>query len=394
MDKHIVVLGGGYSGLLCARRLAQQTRGHDLRITLVDSNPYFTERIRWHQIASGQAIKNYHYTELVRGTSITFVQGRVTQLLPNDNAVVLNATTGDQTLTYDRLVYALGSHIDMDAVKGVREHALSVSTYYSTVQLQKRLAQAKKGEKVVICGAGLTGIELAFEVAETYPKLHISLLTRDTFGIGLSQKATQHLRKQFAKHNIHLMENALISEVSEQAIHIGDTSIPFDVCVWAGAFAVPSLPRDAQIAVNANGQMIVDNRLRSLSHPTIHGIGDAASVDDAIKTPIRMGCKTAMPMGAHVADEISTLLNNQPQRTYDYAYSPTLISLGRRDAIVQFVDPDGAPQERILTGWLAVQVKEWICRGTIFMLYHPKWVVYTRHSKQVVQHRQQYALNG
>jgi NADH dehydrogenase FAD-containing subunit len=392
MSNKIVVVGGGYSGLLCARRLAHYTKGMDVRITLVDSNPYFTERIRWHQAASGQTIKNHPYSKWVRGTNITFVQGRVTQLLPDENIVLVDTANSKEKLEYERLVYALGSHIDLNTVKGVRQHAHSVSTYDSTQRLQERLVQANSTEKVVICGAGLTGIELAFEFAESYPHLHISLLTRDTFGGGLSHKATTYLCQQFHKRGITLMEHALVQEISANAVHTAQSPVPFDVCVWAGAFAVPTLPHEANIAVNANGQILVDNHLRSLSHPNIYAVGDAASVDDAIQTPIRMGCKTAVPMGAHAADEISAHLKHQPQRAYDYAYSPTLISIGRRDGIVQMVDADGAPQERIFTGWLAVQIKEWISRGTVFQLKHPRFVVYTRHSNKEIQHRQQLAM--
>jgi NADH dehydrogenase FAD-containing subunit len=115
--------------------------------------------------------------------------------------------------------------------------------------------------------------------------------------------------------------------------------------------------------------MQVDAALRSVAHPNIYAVGDAAA------TPLRMACATAMPMGAYAADHLAARLNGQPQiEPFRFAYVLQCLSLGRRRALVQFVDRDDTPQERIITGWWGARIKELICRFTVWSLRWEKRV--------------------
>ena len=78
----IVVLGAGYTGMLAAIRLARRTRKLDVAITLVNPSARFTERLRMHQIAAGQELAHHDIPEILDGTGIDFVQGRVTAIDP------------------------------------------------------------------------------------------------------------------------------------------------------------------------------------------------------------------------------------------------------------------------------------------------------------------------
>jgi NADH dehydrogenase len=82
-----------------------------------------------------------------------------------------------------------------------------------------------------------------------------------------------------------------------------------------------------------------------------------------------MGCKSAGPTGAHVADNLARQLAGQPERPFDYAVPLYCVSLGRRDGLVQATAPGGAPTGRVITGRLAVWIKELICKGTVWILH-------------------------
>jgi NADH:ubiquinone reductase (H+-translocating) len=60
--KEIVIVGAGYSGMAAATGLAGRTKGRDdVRITLINPQSRFTERLRLHQVASGQDLASWRF---------------------------------------------------------------------------------------------------------------------------------------------------------------------------------------------------------------------------------------------------------------------------------------------------------------------------------------------
>lgn len=394
MKHRIVILGAGYAGMMAAIRLARSHRHAD--ITLVNASNQFVERIRLHQHAAGQTLKHRPIPAMVGSKHVTFVQGWVTGINPQTRTISLSGQHAPETLPYDTLVYALGSSTNLDAVPGVREHALPIESPTLRPAVE---ALAATGGRLLIVGGGLTGIESATEIAEaigTRKNVRVTLLTQAAFGEGLSEKARLHLRRVFTRLGIEVLEHKTITRV-ERGVATTDSGemLPFDVCVWAGSFAVAPLAREAGFSVNAHGQIRVDAFLRSVSHPNVYAIGDAAAPLERPGAPIRMACATAMPMAAHASANIAATLAGREPQPFSFAYAIRCISLGRREALIQWVNPDDSPRESITTGRMGVFIKEGICRFTTFSMalervlpgsyYWPKWNV--RHTPAIaVEH--------
>ena len=312
-----LILGGGYAGTLAAVRLAK--RG--VAVTLVDAGEGLVDRIRLHQVTAGDDIPVIPYKRMFRGLAIEVVRARVTRI-DRARGVV---ETSDGEFQYDKLLYTLGSTsgslLGLTAAKNIRE----------------RLKTAKT---VAVIGAGLTGIETAAEIAERFPDVSISLFDAGEIGRDLSEGAARHLRDWMTGHNVALRDNECVE------------TVPADVVLWCNSFVVSPIAREAGLEVNERGQIIVDEHLRS-SDPAIFAAGDAA-----IFRNIRMGCVSAMPMAAYVADFIAGA-TTEPFR---FAFGIRCISLGRRDGIVQFVHADDSPRDSFLSGRPASWVKELICR--------------------------------
>ena len=358
---NILIIGAGYAGTLAALRLAGKT--HNQTITLTNASDTFVERIRLHQLAAGQAPKQRSLPAMLRGKSIDFVQGRVIAIDPVKHTVSVQTANAAQTLTYDKLVYALGSFVDPDAIPGVREHALTLGSVEATRQMQARL-KANPQARVIVSGGGLTGIELTSELAETYPNLSITLLSRDPLGPNLSKRGHAYVLDAFRCRNITVREDVTVERVTPAGVTTADgKQTDADFVIWAGSFTVPSLARESGIAVNRLGQILIDSNLRSLSHPDIFAVGDAAACG------VRMACATAMPQGAHAADNLAALVQNKPLKPFRFGFGGRCISLGRHDGLVQRVNADDSPVEQIITGRMAALIKELICRYTTFSLH-------------------------
>jgi NADH dehydrogenase FAD-containing subunit len=82
-----------------------------------------------------------------------------------------------------------------------------------------------------------------------------------------------------------------------------------------------------------------------------------------------MSCQSAMPQGAHAADSIAARLRGQVVQPFRFGFTAQCVSLGRRDAVVQFVRHDDSPTDRILTGWLGATVKELVCKFAVEMAF-------------------------
>jgi NADH:ubiquinone reductase (H+-translocating) len=350
----IVIIGAGYAGLITALRLSREATA---QITLINATPNFTERIRLHQVSAGYTPKQYPITQMIRGRSIHFMQGIVTSI--HDHSVTIDTDDTPKEIAFDRLVYALGSFPDTNAVQGIKEHAFTLHTN-DVPSLRTAL---QNGGRVLVCGGGLTAIESVTELAEAYPHNHFTLVTRGKVGEGLSQKGREYLYRTFESLNIDICESVDIQKIEQNYVQTTMGDIDFDTCVWVGGFRAPSLASDSGIATNARGQIIVDDTLRSLSHRHIYAVGDSAYLPH-----IRMACATALPMGAHTADNLVAWLRNEPEKPFRFGYVFQCISLGRKRGLVQFVNADDTPQERILTDSVGAMIKEMICRYTVASL--------------------------
>jgi NADH dehydrogenase FAD-containing subunit len=362
----VVVLGAGYAGLLATLRLARLTRRQPVQITLINASATFMERTRLHQRASGQPIKLWPMAELLSGTRVRFIQGKVTALHPGARQITVQDEAGQKDVGYDHLLYALGSHTTLAQLPGATEFAYAVEQHSAIVQ---QLGQLASGAQILVIGAGLTGIEAATELAESHPHLGVTLATNGALGADLSAAGARHLTQTVQKLGIAVRQQTKIVRLeSGQARTSNGEVIPFDLCLYTAGFAVSPLAAAAGLAVNAKGQVIVDALLHSVSHPAIYAIGDAATFAPEGGLNLRMACATAMPMAAHAAENLVRMLTGKPEEPFRFGYAVRCISLGRANGLVQLVDATDQPRPWVLSGRLGAWVKERILNYTIWSL--------------------------
>ncbi|MFE7746230.1 NAD(P)/FAD-dependent oxidoreductase [Nocardia sp. NPDC057455] len=372
MKHRIVVLGAGYAGANAAGRLAKRLHPADVEITLVNADPEFVERVRMHQLATGQELKSRVLTDVFADTGVRVVSARVTAVDADRKTVDIAAADGSHEIAYDTLVYALGSAAADCDVPGVAEHAYDIAGKQSALRVRERLASLGAGASVLVVGGGLTGIEAATEIAESRPDLEIALVARGGLGDWLSEKAQQHLRKAFDRLGITVHENTDIARVQPAGADTADgRTIPAHITVWTAGFAVHPIAAASTLRVSATGQIVVDDTMRSVSHLDVYAVGDAALAPGANGEPLRMSCASGVPSAYQAADAIAARLTGREIPRNSIGYTAQCMSLGRRDAIVQWVTPDDQPKPSALTGRMAARVKEFICKSAAWSVSHP-----------------------
>ncbi|MEU4654678.1 FAD-dependent oxidoreductase [Streptomyces sp. NPDC023723] len=352
---HVLVLGGGYAGLSAAIQLAARTRRREeIQVTLVNARERFTERMRLHMTATGQRLADLSIPELLAGTGARFVRGWATAVDADARTVRID---DDQVLHYDTLVYGLGGVADTSAVPGAEEHAYALNGAQDAEVLAGRLARLGSGT-VLVAGSGLTGVESAAEIAERYPELDVVLLGRTEPGAAMRPKAGAYLRAALDRLGVRVRGGAEVAKVLPGAVELtGGESVAADVVVWTSGTRVSPLAAAAGLTVDERGRVVTDAALRSVSHPEVFAVGDAAAIRQGYGV-MHGTCQGGMPTGVHAAVSVLRVLKGREPRAFRFGYYHTPVSLGRHDAVVQFTRPDDSPRRIHLTGRMAVRYKE------------------------------------
>jgi NADH dehydrogenase FAD-containing subunit len=341
----IVILGAGYAGMAAAMSLAGRVRRRDdVRITLVNASARFTERLRLHQVAAGEQLADLRLPDLLRGTGIDLEIGWVTAVDAGAHTVRVD---DDRVLEYDTLVYALGGVADT-STPGAADHAYVLDSDQDARLLSAGL---RASGTVVVCGSGLTGVEAAAEIGP---------------------RARSYLQASLRRLGVACRSEASITKVLPGGVELATGEVvPADVVVWTVGVRVAPLAAAAGLTTDASGRVVTDEFLRSVSHPDVYAVGDAAAIRQDYGI-MHGTCQSGMPTGVAAARSIARSLDGRPPKAFRFGYLHTPVSLGREDAVIQFTHRDHTPGRFVLTGRLATWYKEtvssapWPAYGRLF----------------------------
>jgi NADH dehydrogenase FAD-containing subunit len=361
----IVILGAGYAGTAAAMSLAGRVRRRDdVRITLVSASPRFTERLRLHQVAAGERVADLRLPDLLRRTGIALEIGWVTAIDAGAHSVRVDDA---RVLGYDTLIYALGGVADT-SVPGAADHAYVMNSAHDAHLLSAKLRAARS---VVVCGSGLTGVETAAEIASTSAAT-VTLAGRSEPGAEVGPRARAYLQRSLSRLGVTVRAGAPVTKVLPDGVELATGElVPGDVVVWSTGVRVPPLAAAAGLTTDRLGRIVTDRFLRSVSHPDVYAIGDAAAIEQDYGI-MHGTCQSGMPTGVAAARNIARSLTGRRPAAFRFGYVHTPISLGRHDAVVQFTHRDHTPGRFFLTGRLAAWYKEtvssapWPAYGRLF----------------------------
>ncbi|HEY2206990.1 MAG TPA: FAD-dependent oxidoreductase [Pseudonocardia sp.] len=361
MNPKVLVIGAGYAGVSAARRLSRS----DARVTLLNPRPEFVERIRLHQLTVGNRDATIPLARLLP-TSTELVLGTAETV---DAAAHRVRLTDGRTLDYDHLIYAVGSRAHTDVVPGAAEHGVTIGELDGALDARRRLAALRDGAAVTVVGGGLTGVEMATELAEQ-PGRRVRLVTDGPVAPSVGDRGRDYLRRYLAGQRIELIEHAGVAEIDPAKVLLADgRALDSDLTVLTTSFTLPELALRSGLPVSGRGALLVDPTLACVGAPDIVGAGDGALVDG---NPVRMSCQAAIPLGVHAAETVLHRAAGTEPRPLRTRFTGQCISLGRRSALWQRSDSADRPTSFILTGRPGALLKEQICRSTVGIGLNPR----------------------
>jgi NADH dehydrogenase FAD-containing subunit len=354
----LVIVGGGYAGVLAANRLRQLP---DAVITLINPQPDFVERIRLHELAagSGQATVGYD-TLLADGVRLV-----VDEAVRIDVAARRLLLADGDSVPYDYLIYAVGSRSAQPTVPGAAEFAYPLGSLDEAERLRAALAGAVDAP-VCVVGAGPTGIEAAAELAEQGRT--VTLICGKVLGPYLSAPGRRSVARRLRKLGVQLVDGpgATVVGVAADSVTLADgRRLSSGVTVWTAGFGVPELATASGLATDGVGRLLTDETLTSIDDPRIVAAGDAAAPSGQ---PLRMSCQAAIPLGAQAANTVLARLAGTEPAVINQGFTGQCISLGRRGGTIQISRTDDRPLPLYIGGRAAATIKETVCKTTISFL--------------------------
>jgi NADH dehydrogenase FAD-containing subunit len=348
----VIVLGGGYAGVLAANHLLQQQAA---QVTLVNARPEFVERIRLHQLVAGTHDATADYDELL-SDKVALVVDKAERI---DTAARRVELASGNTLDYDYLIYAVGS-----TSAGAPEFAYALSEFEDAQRLRARLQDVPMSAPIVVVGGGLTGIEAASEFAEAGRTT--TLVAGPALGPSLGAQARRSAAKQLAKLGVTVIVGPTVAAVHADHVELSDGRLLRSATtVWTVGFGVPELAARSGLRTDDLGRLLTDETLVSIDDDRVVGAGDAVAPSGS---PLRMSCQAAMPLAAQAARTVLARIDGDAPQAINQAFAGQCVSIGRSYGTIQISRPDDSPRRAYVGGRIAASIKEMVCKGTLWQL--------------------------
>lgn len=331
----ITVVGAGYAGLMALQRLRMQVP--DAELFLVEPRAAFEERIRLHEVAAGVPAQTRDLAALCARLGATHVQRRLAGL--HGRTVALDDGTAHEA---DAVVLAMGSRTRPSPGPAHR-----VDDVRSARALFEALAQ-RPDARVTVIGAGATAIEVVMALAHRFPDARLAIW-RATPGWGLPAAADAAIDARMQARGVEVIDGGPVIALDADGAGSATHHREHDVAVWCAGFAPCDVPLPGRRT--ADGRLAVDAFLQ-LSEG-VFAAGDLA----VPPVPHRLGCVTALPMGAHAAGNAARWLRGEPLVPFAFRDVVACIALDPGYGLVQALAPDGTPEGACLSGRAGGAVK-------------------------------------
>ncbi len=358
--RHVVIVGGGFAGLGCARQLAK----HDhVRVTLIDRNNYHQFQPLLYQVA----------TSLLAPADIAHSLREV--FADQDNvdvklAEISSVNTATNTVTSsdggqwtgDALVLAAGSQPNFFHTPGAAEHAFPLYSLDNATRLRSRILGLfeqvdrhpdlvhRGALNFVIVGGGPTGVEVAGALADMvaltvpaeYRDLDLGVAKIYLVDLGdallkpFSDKAHNYVAKVLTDRNVELRLGTGVKEVGSGHALLSDGAvIPTRCVIWGGGITAAPVAAECGLAQGHGGRIDVAPDLTLADRSEVYAVGDIANVPGPDDQSLPQLGSVALQSGKTAADNILARFEGKPQTAFEYRDKGIMAMIGRGAAIAE-----------------------------------------------------------
>jgi NADH:ubiquinone reductase (H+-translocating) len=356
----VVVVGGGFAGVGCARRLAEHD---DVHVTLIDRHNYHQFQPLLYQVATSQlASSDIAYSLRKLFADDANVDVKLAEVTSVDAAARAVTTADGARFEGDALVLAAGSQPNFFRTKGAQGNAFPLYSLDDAQALRSRIIGVFEAADrdpslidegaltFVVIGGGPTGVELAGALADlisetmtaefrdlavTAAQIHIVDLSPTLLG-PFSDRAHDYVAKVLSRKGVRMHLGVAVTEVGPGHVTLADgTTIQTHCVVWGGGIMAPELAAASGLPQGRGGRIEVRPDLTVQDAPGVYAVGDLANIPSPDgHTHPQLG-SVALQSGRCAADNLLADAAGQPRRSFHYHDKGIMAMIGRGAAIAE-----------------------------------------------------------
>lgn len=396
----VVIVGSGFTGFECARRLARRVRKRDVDVTIISPVDYMLYTPLLPDVAGG-VIDARFVTIPLAGTlhGVRKVRGRVDKIdLVQHTLSFTDLEQRSCNLSWDRLVLTPGSVTRLFDIPGLATYARGLKSVAEALYLRDHVLEqlelscldgddksARARRTIVVVGASYSGTELTVQLralADAAAK-HMSFAAEDVkfllldlaeqvmpeVGERLGRKAMNVLRRR----GIDIRLGLTLKEVHADHVVLSDGSrVDTRTVAWlTGVTAAPLI--EALGLPTEKGRLKVQTDLSVPGYPDVFSAGDAAAVPD-VTQPGKITPPTAqhaMRQGKVLAHNVAASLGYGKVKQYKHRNMGLVVDLGPRAAVANplNVHLSGYPAKFVTRAYHLYAMPRFVNRWAVSLAY-------------------------
>ena len=300
--KKVVIIGGGYAGIYALRELV---KNKNIKITLIDRNTYHNLQPEVYDLIANKsniADVTIDLTTLCLGLNHNYLEYRNLIVRDIDTKQKVIHTEEKELVSYDYLILAAGTRTFFPkSIEGLNnahdikklQWAMFFKQSFENQLFEKIRDEAKQcnDTHIVVVGAGLSGVEIAAEMAYNAKKffkrgnfscdnLKISLVSSSVSILpGLSQKLINISHKRLKSLGINVITNTKLTKLEDGYAYLSNgTKINNSFLIFTGGVEAIKISGLEDITKNNRGQIVVNEYMQTKEHDNIFAIGDLAQI--------------------------------------------------------------------------------------------------------------------
>ena len=366
----ILILGGGFGGVVAAERLAEQL-GDDHQLTLVSRTRNFVFYPGLVRLAFGKCQPedvSFNLRDSILSRRVNFIEAEVARIDPIERKVVIAHGELEGKLHYDYLIFALGRRLATERITGFHENAHHLLNVDKALKFGKALAHFHEGRAVLgqcpDARLPVSVYETAFALSRMLEErgereqVRITVVSPDPRDLQLGDaQATIALESAFQSHGIELVPDFPINRLTPGAAMTSNgLSINFNLLMLVPPFQ--GSPAVLHLGISEQAYVNVDSTMRVIGADRMYAVGDCVNFSGPKMG--HMAVRQAEVAAANLAAEIEG-----HAAVSHYSHEMRLVvDAGGRDSIYLHKDiwtnePASVRQGRFWSWAKRVQEKYW-----------------------------------